>query len=306
MNPEHINKLRHLSRKLIRELGMLQVSKGTETRRHWHALIEISRKPDMTISQIGELLLLSISAASRIISALIKQGFVRFKDGADKREKHLTLTPKGQAEIEKIDVFSNTKIQGAFEYLSENDQNQIIDSIEKYGNALEKSRLLPEQAKIHTLSTSRTLRKQVINFIKNIQIQEFSIPIDSQTNLGIMKSEDEYYYNNSTNFWYATDKNGKIIGSVGLKKINSDSGEVKKFFVDKTYRGKGLAHQLMSTVLKAALKHRFKSLYLGTVDKLKAASHFYTKHGFSAITKKQLPPEFKILHLDNVFMKASI
>jgi DNA-binding MarR family transcriptional regulator/N-acetylglutamate synthase-like GNAT family acetyltransferase len=308
MKKETIDVLRHVSRKLIRELGMLQLNSAhlKKTPQHWHALIEIGKEPGITISKLGNLLLLSVSATSRLVNALIDYDLVGFKEGADKREKYLHVTKKGQIELENIDEFSNSKIKGAFEFLTEDDQTHIITAIQKYGEALEKSRLLREQVKIHTLSTSRTIRKQIIAMIEDIQKGEFLLPITDDINVGILRTEEEFYYNNSYNFWYAVDQQGTIIGSIGLKKIDSHNAEIKKLFVAQTYRGKGVAQKLLSTLVKAATKHKFDGLYLGTVDKLKAAQGFYKKYGFTQITKQQLPPEFNLCPIDTVFFKVSV
>src|SRR3990167_3895670 len=157
---KQMDQLRHASRKLIRELGMLQLSKARlkNTPQHWHALIEISKEPDITIAKLSQLLLLSSSSVSRIVNSLIKDHLVTYRNGIDKREKYLHITPTGMLEIKNIDQFSNSRIQGAFEFLTEDDKNQIITSIVKYAAALEKSRLSREQVKILTLSTSRTIR----------------------------------------------------------------------------------------------------------------------------------------------------
>lgn len=241
---------------------------------------------------------------SRIVNGLIKHEFVSFQEGNDRREKYLSLTEKGQMELEIIDEFSNSKIKGAFEFLSEEDQSQIIDSIQKYGGALEKSRSLREQVKIFTLSTSRKVRKEVIRMIEAIQKDEFLLPIQSDINDGVLKAEEEFYYNHSYNFWYAIDHNGDVIGSVGLKKLDVSSAEIKKFFVDQRYRGKGVAHKLLKTLLKSATRHQFNDLYLGTVDVFKAAIRFYEKSGFSHITEHQLPPGFIKCPVDTVFFKG--
>ena len=308
MKKETIDALRHVSRKLIRELGMLQLNSAhlKKTPQHWHALIEIGKEPGITTSKLGNLLLLSISATSRIVNALIDYDLVGFKEGTDKREKYLHITNKGQIELENIDEFSNSKIKGAFEFLTPQEQDQIIKAIQKYGEALEKSRLLREQVKIHTLSTSRTIRKQIIATIENIQKGEFLLPITDEINAGILRAEEEFYYNNSYNFWYAVNNQGHVIGSIGLKKIDSHNAEIKKLFVVQTYRGKGVAQKLLSTLVKAAAKHKFDNLYLGTVDKLQAAQGFYKKYGFTQITKQQLPPEFNLCPIDTVFFKVSV
>ena len=308
MKKNRIDNLRHVSRKLVRELGMLQLNKAhlKKTPQHWHALIEIAKEPNVTISKLGHLLLLSTSAMSRIVSALIDNELVAYREGSDKREKYLQITQKGEKEIANIDEFSNSKIKGAFEFLTDEDQEKIIHAIEKYGNALEKSRQLRDQVKIHRLSTPRPIRKQIINMIETIQKGEFSLPITDDINACILRAEEEFYYNNSYNFWYATDPNGTIIGSIGLKKIDDQKGEVKKFFIQQPYRGKNVAPKLMNALIQSAVKHGFKTLYLGTVDILHAAHRFYEKYGFERIQKQELPSQFETCPLDTVFFKVKV
>ena len=77
-------------------------------------------------------------------------------------------------------------------------------------------------------------------------------------------------------------------------------------FTQSSYRGKGVAQRLMQTLLKAASKHGFQYLVLGTVDKLHAARRFYERSGFQEITKNQLPENFDLCPLDTVFYKARV
>lgn len=140
--------------------------------------------------------------------------------------------------------------------------------------------------------------------IENIQIQEFSLPITDELNMGILKAEEEYYFNHSYNFWYAVDDIGTVIGSIGLKRINQHDAEIKKFFVSKPYRGKGVSRKLFYTLLTAAMKHRFKHLYLGTVDILHAAKRFYEKNGFVCIDSSTLPSNFIKCELDTIYFKG--
>lgn len=304
MKKERINTLRHLSRRLIRELGILQLSKGQKNPQYWHALIEISKEPEMTIAKLAEALLLSASTTSRFITSLVKQDLVAFKGGSDRREKHLFLTEKGTQDLENIDEFSNDKVKRAFEFLEVDDQKHIISAIQKYGDALEKGRLCRDQVKILTLSTSRTLRKQIIAMVENIQKGEFSLPIREDTNECVLKAEQEFYYNHSYNFWYATDNAGTIIGSIGLKKLDPKTAEIKKFFVDQSYRRKGVAQKLLMALTRAAEKHGFSRLYLGTIDCFQEALRFYEKYGFTQVSQQALPNTFKVNPLDSLFLTA--
>jgi DNA-binding MarR family transcriptional regulator/N-acetylglutamate synthase-like GNAT family acetyltransferase len=304
-----IETLREASRKLVRELGMLELDQSTthETPAHWHALIEVSKNPGVTISKVGQGLLLSPSKISRLITRLSKEGLVEMRAGSyDKREKSLYLTDAGALALKKIDTFSENKIKGAFAFLTDPEVDHIIESINLYGGALEKSRVMKESVKILTLSKSRALRQQIVSMIEDIQKGEFSIPITPDINLSVFKGEQHFYYDNTCNFWYAIDANGAVIGSIGLKKVIEQYGELKKFFVHSSYRGKGVAQRLIQTLLKAASKHGFEYLVLGTVDKLHAARRFYERCGFKEIAKNKLPENFDLCPLDTVFYEGRV
>ena len=308
LNEKLVSGLRSSARKLVRELGMLELSTSRANKKpqECHVLIEVSANPNITIGKLGRLLVLSASSISRIVSALINEGLVTIESGNDNREKYLHITGKGKLELKKIDEYSHFKIQGASEFLTETEQQQIINALQKYADALEKSRLAREQIKIHTLSTSRPIRKQIVNMIEYIQKKEFSLPITPAINASVLKAEEEFYFNNSYNFWYAIDNAGTVIGSIGLKKIDQQNAEIKKFFVNKNYRSKGVARKLLAALAKSAAKHKFKNLYLGTVAVLQAAQSFYSKYGFIKINAKELPANFAKCGLDNVFFKTKV
>lgn len=305
---EIINQFRFGARKLVRELGILDLDKTQlgHTPKYWHALIEISNHPKITLAALSELLVLTPSTMTRLVASLLKDKLIKSVPGLDKREKYLVLTPKGNEAIAEVDAFSNKKILGAFQFLSEKERVDIANALLKYANALERSRQQAVSVEIHTLSSSRVLRRQVIKFITNIQKNEFQIPVSDEINIGILKAENEYHYHRSCNFWYAVDEAGCIIGSIGLKKINDHQAELKKFFVAQPYRGKGVAQQLFETLMAAATKHQFNTIYLGTVKQLAGARRFYEKAGFKAIQKKQLPSSFEICALDTHFYQLSL
>ena len=309
MFEEKIDNLRYFSRKLVRELGMLELDSNDPniTPGHWHALIEIDKDSNLTVTKLGNLLLISNTRISRLTTYLYKRGLITYKKGLnDKREKYLTVTSLGKATIKDINAFSENKIKGAFKFLKESEMIEITNAIYKYSIALEQNRSMTPNIKIATLSTSRMIRKQIINIISEIQRNEFSISIDEKTNISILKAEQYFHYNNSCNFWYAIADDGQIIGGIGLRKINQDYGEIKKFFVIKAYRGTGVAKQLFSTLTHAAYKHGFKKLFLGTVDNLKAAHKFYEKYGFIKIGPTKLPIDFEVCELDSVFYKSDV
>ncbi len=303
-----ISNLRQESRKLVRELGMLTLSQPISgcSNSQWHALIEAQQTPGITSKELSGRLLLSPSATSRLVDGLVENQLLETRASTDKREKSLYLTSLGKGEIKKIDAFTNPRIIGALDHMSETEKEQLLKSIQSYRSALEKSRVERESIKIHTLTTSRPLRHQVIDMIETIQIDEFGIPITPEINASILKAEEAFTYDNRCHFWYATNKEGQIVGSIGLKRLNSSVGEIKKFFVRKDFRGKGIAHKLMKKLFEDAQKCRFETIYLGTVSRLEAAQNYYEKIGFERIPKSKLPSIFEVCPLDSVFFKGAV
>lgn len=308
IDKSYISHLRQESRKLVRELGMLTLSQPTRgcSDTQWHALIEAQQTPGITSKELSGRLLLSPSATSRLVEGLVESQLIETRPSTDKREKGLHITSLGKAEIKKIDAFTNPRIIGALDLMSEPERQQLLKSIQSYGSALEKSRIERESIKIHTITSSRPLRQQIIHMIETIQIGEFGIPITPEINASILRAEEEFTYDNRCHFWYATNQDGHIVGSIGLKQVSAKVGEVKKFFVRKDFRGKGIANKLMKKLFSEAKKSGFDTIFLGTVSLLEAAQSYYEKIGFERIKKSDLPAEFEVCPLDTEFFKGPV
>jgi N-acetylglutamate synthase-like GNAT family acetyltransferase/DNA-binding MarR family transcriptional regulator len=307
MKKNTVPMLREVSRKLVRELGLLNLDAlpFKHLTQHWHTLIEIGKKPGITSAEIAALLILSPSTTSRLITTLCKEDLISAHEGRlDRREKTLILTAKGQDALSYIDAFSDKKIQGAFSFLTEDEQGYIVKAINLYANALEKSRKVGDQIKIHTLSTSRPLRRQVVAMIEDIQVGELGLNLPVGLNDSILKAERVYHFKKRTHFWYALDENGKVVGCIGLGFLEDGIGELKKFFVAKEHRGQGLGRRLFATLLKGAKKSGVQTVYLGTVEGLEEARQFYLKAGFSPIAQSALPLSFSVCPLDTLFFGA--
>lgn len=306
---DYIQKLRRASRKLIRELGMLELNQPEQgrTHSHWHALMEIEREPGITMSKLSDLLLLTPSAISRIVDVLLDLGWVEtVPNSLDKRQKDLFITPLGLQEITRIDDFSNTRIVGALHHMTEHMQQEVLEGITAYGKALEKQRLIHEKITLRTLPTSRDVRRQVIQMIEGIQVGEFSIPVTPELNENILKAETTFHFYGKCHFWYAVSGDGEIIGSIGLKKLSETEVEIKKFFVHKNFRGMGVAQKLIHKAVQSIAVGGFTTIYLGTVSVLHAAQRFYVKKGFEEIQKSDLPGCFDICPVDTHFFRGDV
>lgn len=87
--------------------------------------------------------------------------------------------------------------------------------------------------------------------------------------------------------------NKKIVGTVALKNEGEGVGKLRRMYLQKEYRGRGIAQELFNNVLNYARKEKFSKIILTTYPKMKAAIKFYKKNGFKLIKKENSALRFE-------------
>lgn len=84
-----------------------------------------------------------------------------------------------------------------------------------------------------------------------------------------------------------------LVGYAGLREQDpgiptsvSPWWEIERFYVDKAWHGKGLAHPLMEACKAEALQRNYAGLWLGVWENNRRARRFYEKMGFRDEGKK--------------------
>lgn len=148
-------------------------------------------------------------------------------------------------------------------------------------------------------------KEDVIKLILDIQVGEFSVAVtrEDQPDLEIIPQ----YYQKNGNFWVALEDN-KPVGTIALVRLGNNNGALRKMFVKKEYRGKqqGIAANLLKGLLHWAGEQGIQDVYLGTTEKYHAAHRFYEKSGFARIDRQQLPEDFIIMAVDNIFYHRKV
>ena len=92
-------------------------------------------------------------------------------------------------------------------------------------------------------------------------------------------------YNTEGNqYWVAIDESEKILGGVGIGKLEGIENvcELQKMYCLPEARGNGVSHRLMDKALEYA-KNYYEKCYLETLENMIAAQKFYEKYGFERI-----------------------
>jgi N-acetylglutamate synthase-like GNAT family acetyltransferase len=106
-------------------------------------------------------------------------------------------------------------------------------------------------------------------------------------------------------YWVAQ-AGDNVIGTAGLLTLAGNNAEFKRMFLDKKFRGQGIAKTLLDTVINAAVNNKVSWIFLGTMTQFKAAQSFYEKNGFIQIPQALLPADFSINPIDKVFYKKDL
>jgi GNAT superfamily N-acetyltransferase len=157
---------------------------------------------------------------------------------------------------------------------------------------------------IQQLSTGHG--QQAVDLILPIQQIEFGVPVTLEDQPDLFDI-DRVYTEPGGGFWGAI-KDGELIGTIALIHVGHHAGVIRKMFVKKEYRGRelGVAQRLFQTLVDHSQTKGISDLYLGTVEKLKAACRFYERNGFNKIKPEALPGHFLRMQVDDTFYHLSI
>ena len=76
---------------------------------------------------------------------------------------------------------------------------------------------------------------------------------------------------------------GEIAGTISLRKIREDAGEIKRMYVKPKFRGKKLGNLMVEKVISISEENGFSKLFLDTSLFMSSAVSLYKKYGFKEI-----------------------
>jgi N-acetylglutamate synthase-like GNAT family acetyltransferase len=150
---------------------------------------------------------------------------------------------------------------------------------------------------MHFEPTKSMLRKfvskdqnELIDFVLNIQNGEFGLGFKKDEQKDLIHTVEFY---KGGGFWVAKNEN-KIVGCIGLQKLNPKIGVLRKMFVQKDLRGKELniAQKLFDKLKQEALNLEFDKILLDSPTIAEASHRFYRRNGFLEIGKDKIPKEY--------------
>ncbi len=283
-----IEKIRHSSREMVRELGMLSDdSHDSLPPSFCHTLIELERHGSLSQIELSVLLRLDKSTISRIIKKLLSKKFITaMSNPTDKRCHQILLTSAGKKMLAQIHALANQQVSDSLLQLSNADQKLVIQGIALYAKAL-------KQARIHNEYQICPIQKkdnlELMMLIKKV-LQEHGAnrPGFAFVDPELEDMHTAFNQNNSFYFIVKRKSDNKIMGGAGigvLQGAHPSIGELKKMYFLPEIRGLGLGNILLQHILMTAKQKGYKQCYLETLLSMDKANNLYKKSGFKILAK---------------------
>lgn len=98
------------------------------------------------------------------------------------------------------------------------------------------------------------------------------------------------HYGGKREVFFVADDGGRLIGTVGIKEDSPDTALLRRIFVDKQSRGKGLGRRLLQAAVEFCKEHDYKTVMFHGTNRMKTAVELCRKNGFVTDGISQLGP----------------
>ena len=146
----------------------------------------------------------------------------------------------------------------------------------------------------------------IIDMVLRIQNDEYQVglTLSEQPDL---EQIDAHYRDQGGAFWVA-EVSGTVVGCIGLMRLSPEIGVLKKFFVERSFRGResGVSSSLFSTLLAYAASIDLKAIVLDTPSVATRSHAFYRRAGFLPIGREDLPVPYAYPDRDSLLFMLTL
>ena len=121
--------------------------------------------------------------------------------------------------------------------------------------------------------------KQITDLVYGV-LKEYGLKPDPACTDADIKDVESSYFARGGKFFVLETEDGSIIGAYGLYPVEEQTCELRKMYLHKAHRGKGLGKFLLEDALSKARQLGFERMILETASVLKEAIALYKSYGF--------------------------
>lgn len=245
-------------------------------------MYEVDANPRTTATGLCAALELDAGYISRLLTGLTKKKLLRqVSSKHDGREKHLSLTAKGEHSISRLNEMSTMQLRDMLGNLSATDREDLVASLRNV------HRLLSEkQSPAFRIERLAAVNDEALAILQEYYEAVHVVLRDKPGDIQSILDEP------ASGMWLAWMVN-KVAGCVILRKLEAIpyASECKRLYVKPSARGNRIADKLMDALEDFAHSEGIHWIYLDTYDDLKPAIALYERRGYQQCKRYNENPQ---------------
>ena len=277
--------IRNFGRFYTRQLGLLKegLLKSDFTLTEGRIIYEVATRPDLTATELGEILAMDPGYLSRQMRIFRDRGLVsRCTAPEDARKSRIRLTEAGRQAFDRLDLGSRQQVLAMIRHLPSGHIARLTQAMETIESLLSGTQLSSGAVTLRPLALGDigwiTHRHGILYAQEYGWDQTFEILV-AEILARLAKTFDP----EREGSWVA-EHDGAVIGSVFVERESDEVAKLRLLYVEPTARGLGLGRRLVDTCIGFARDKGYRKLTLWTNDVLVPARRIYQAAGFVRIS----------------------
>lgn len=279
MQSDQIGQVRRFNRVVTRRIGALEDSYLSRGRPLGEArlIFEAGLAESVDIRDLRQRLGLDSGYLSRLLRSLEGQGIVKVRrKAADGRVRQVILTQKGRAEFRAYDVLSDELAQSLLSSLDPAQRGRLVAAMAEVERLMRSSMAEIAVEPPESADAQWCLEQYFTELAERFE-GGFDVSLGNPGGTADMTPPNGVIV--------VARLDGKPIGCGVLKRLDADTGEIKRVWVSSLARGMGVASRLMERLEQFGREKGYKLLRLDTNKALTEAHALYRKLGYRDIER---------------------
>ncbi len=289
-------RFRRISEQLYLDGDKIYNNAGIKFKASWFSVFYVITKSDdpITVLDIANQIDFSHISVKNVIRELEKEKLVLVEiNPNDKRSKLITLSTTGQAMVKKLTPIWSS-FASSLKETFDSGHPDILNILDRIDHEI-------ESKPIYDRVANETETFKIIDYKPSLQgkFYELAAPWLSEVLNGELEEEDKYTLNHpeeaylqTGGFLFFAKYKNEIAGCVVLKRLDDDTFEFAKLFINPNFRKLGIATKLIERCITRCKENDASELWLQTTMSMPQAHKLYYKLGFE---DADAPPQMDVL-----------